>query len=627
MNKHALLFCLVVSCLLSGCSAPQHKSPHGAAASGPHAITLTLLHINDQHSHLDAEQVPMQLNTGAARGPVLVSMGGFPRVTATMDALKKTDPNPITIHSGDAITGDLYYTITRGKADAALMNTVCFDSFTLGNHEFDNGDGGVKTLIDFLHQDAGCATPVLSANVRFGVSSPLHNAPPQEAVRPYTVVTREGEKIGIIGLTTAFKTKHSSRANADTQFLDEAQTAQQVIDQLQAQGINKIILATHIGYAMDQAIARKLHGVDVIVGGDSHTLLGPDILKNYGLTPAGPYPTRTTDSDGHPVCIVQAWQYTDVVGELRVDFDAQGVVQQCSGTPWVLIGDQFAHPDKSPLTAQELAAVRADVAQSQTLRITTPDPAATAVLAPYKQQKQAMGSKVMATATENLCLRRMPGSSPILFGSTLGDTCNKNPRVIAHGGDVQQLVAEALLQQGKTFFGADFSLQNAGTVRTDLARGPVTVDAIYRMLPFKNTMIQLNATGQEIKDALEDALAGVLSPNASTGGYPYAAGLRWQIDLRQPKGKRFSHLEVRVADGRYQPLVLQKTYKVATSSFLADGGDAFTALKQITGARRVDVLLDTTESFLNYIDSLPGKNKILKLLPESDYSTVRLREP
>lgn len=624
MNKHILLLFLMAGCLLSDCSTPQNSDPK-ASAGAPHALTLTLLHINDHHSHLDAEQVPMQLDTGAARGPVLVSLGGFPRVTAAMHALKKNDPNPITIHSGDAITGDLYYTITHGKADAALMNTVCFDSFTLGNHEFDNGDAGVKTLIDFLHQDAGCTTPVLSANVRFGASSPLRDAPPREAVLPYTVVTREGEKIAIIGLTTAFKTKHSSRPNPDTEFLDEAQTAQQVIDQLQARGINKIILATHIGYGMDQVVAKKLHGVDVIVGGDSHTLLGPDALTRYGLTPLGPYPTRTTDSDGNPVCIVQAWQYADVVGELRVDFDDKGVVRQCTGTPWVLMGDQFAHADKSPLNARELAAVRADVAKSQVLRITPPDSAATAVLAPYKQQKEAMGTRVVATASENLCLRRVPGSSSKLFCSSLGDTCNRNPRVIKHGGDVQQLVAEALLQQGKTFFGADLSLQNAGAVRMDLEQGPLTVEAIYKLLPFKNTLVELNAKGQEIKDALEDALAGVLGPNLGTGGYPYAAGLRWRIDVRQPKGKRFSHLEVRGANGHYRPLRLKKTYNVATISFLADGGDSYTTLKQITGPRRIDLHMDTTEAFLHYIDSLPGADNILKPLPENDYSTVHLQ--
>ena len=93
---------------------------------------------------------------------------------------------------------------------------------------------------------------------------------------------------------------------------------------------------------------------------------------------------------------------------------------------------------------------------------------------------------------------------------------------------MQQLVAEAFLQQGRTFFGADLSIQNGGGVRTDLAKGAITVKDVYTVLPFKNTLVQLNATGQEIKEALEDALEGVVGPALNTGCYPYAGGLRWQ---------------------------------------------------------------------------------------------------
>jgi len=501
-----------------------------------------------------------------------------------------------------------------------MMNTVCFDSFTLGNHEFDNTDAGIKKLMGFLHTGS-CATPMLSANVRFGKSSPMHAAKPPEAILPSVIVEREGERVGIIGLTVAGKTKHSSRPNPDTIFLDEAETAQQEIDRLQALGVNKIILATHIGYTRDQELARKLSGVDVIVGGDSHSLLGPALLTRYGLTPEGPYPTRTSDHDGKPVCITQAWQYGYVVGELKVSFDGQGEVLHCEGTPWLLIGDDFTHRDQTPLSTRQTAAAKADITRSHVFRITAPDPEATRLLAPYKGAKEALGDKVVAKTGDSLCLRRVPGSKRDASRSTLGDACNKNPRVNAHGGDMQQLVAEAFLQQGKTFFGADLSLQNGGGVRVDLPPGPITVKDVYTVLPFKNTLVQLNATGKEIKEALEDAVDGVVGPGRNTGCYPYAGGLRWRIDLNQPKGRRLSHLEIRTDDGGYQPFELAQTYKVATISFLADGNDSFTALKKITGARRIDVGLDYAEAFLQYIENLPGTTKVIQPLPIEDYST------
>jgi len=621
MRNILTMLAIGLSCTVSGCGHHEQNRTEPNLAPGT-PITLTLLHINDHHSHLDAEKVPLLLDIGGKREDVLVERGGFPRVTTAMRELAQKSANVLKIHSGDASTGDLYFTLTEGKADAALMNTVCFDSFTLGNHEFDNTDAGIKKLMGYLHHSP-CSTPILSANVRFGKSSPMYGAKSPEAILPSVIVDREGEKVGIIGLTVAGKTKHSSRPNADTTFLDEAETAQKEIDRLQALGVNKIILATHVGYKRDQELAQKLSGVDVIVGGDSHSLLGPATLTQYGLTPEGPYPTRTTDHDGKPVCITQAWQYGYVVGELKVSFNGQGEVQQCAGTPWLLIGDDFTHRDGSPLNAKETAAAKADIAQSHVLRITTPDPGAAQTLSPYKQAKEALGAKVVAKTADNLCLRRVPGSKLDTSRSTLGDVCNKNPRVNAHGGDMQQIVAEAFLQQGKRFFGADLSLQNGGGVRIDLPPGPITVKDVYTVLPFKNTLVQLNATGEEIKQALEDAVEGVVGPGRNTGCYPYAGGLRWQTDLNQPMGHRLSHLEIRTADGSYRPFKLEETYKVATISFLADGNDSFTALKNITGERRIDVGLDYAEAFLQYIEKLPGNSKVIKPLDIQDYSTQK----
>jgi len=611
---------LILILTVAGCGGATDQQAAGSATGGLEPFELTLLHINDHHSHLDAENITLQLATGGGkREPITVERGGFPRVAAAIKAIAKESAHVIKIHSGDASTGDLYSILNESKADADLMNTVCFDTFTLGNHEFDNTDAGIKKFMGFLHAGA-CKTPLLSANVRFGPSSPLYAAAPPETVLPSVVLERGGQKIGVIGLTVAGKTKNSSRPNSDTTFIDEAAAAQAEIDRLQAQGINKIILTTHIGYQADQTLVQKLRGVDVVVGGDSHSLLGPAILKDYGISPEGPYPTRSADLDGKPVCIVQAWQYSSVVGEMRVRFDAKGEVSGCTGTPWLLIGDQFSRADKTALTKEETAAVHADVAASQVLRMTAPDQEAEALLAPYRAQKETMGSLVAATASDNLCLRRVPGSKRDTSRSSLGDVCNKNERVNRHGGDIQQIVAEAFLQQGKAFFGADLSIQNGGGVRVDLPRGPITLKDVYTVLPFNNT-VQLNATGAEVKAALEDAVEGVVGPMYNTGCYPYTGGLRWRLDLTRPKGARFSHLEIRSKDGSYRPFDLNATYKVATISFLADGNDSFTALKSIAGVRRIDVGLDYAEAFLQYIEKLPGENKVLAPLPVKDYST------
>ena len=86
-------------------------------------------------------------------------------------------------------------------------------------------------------------------------------------------------------------------------FGDETAAAQQQIDALRAQGVNKIIVMSHIGYDYDKQIIPNLSGVDVVVGGDSHTLLGPAGMAGYGVgSPAGAYPTEVKNKDGKRVC-------------------------------------------------------------------------------------------------------------------------------------------------------------------------------------------------------------------------------------------------------------------------------------------------------------------------------------
>ncbi|MCM5681906.1 5'-nucleotidase C-terminal domain-containing protein [Schlegelella sp. S2-27] len=580
-------------------------------------LEITILHVNDHHSRLDAETLNLALlNAAGARESVTVDLGGFPRVVAAIEEIAAASTNVIKIHAGDATTGDLYFNLTEGEADAALMNQVCFDSFTVGNHEFDYGDAGLKQFIDHLHAGQ-CKTPVLSANITFSADSPLHPSRAPDLVRPSIVIERGGQKIGLIGLTIAAKTQNASRPDAGTLLTDELAAAQAEIDRLKAQGVNKIVVQSHVGYSLETALAAQLDGVDVIVGGDSHTLLGPDGMEDYGLNPAGDYPTRVTDKNGKPVCVVQAWQYSYVVGELKVNFDAQGEVTGCTGTPHVLISDAFRR-GSTPVNDADKAAMLADVTASQVLRVTTPDASATAVLQPYAAQKTAFGSEVVGQAGTNLCLRRVPGTRLDPTRSSLGAACNQDAGVIAHGGDIQQIVAEAFLQGAREFFDADVSIQNGGGVRADVAAGDVTVQKVYTVLPFKNTLVQLEATGAEIKAALEDAIDGVVA-NTNTGSYPYTGGLRFDVDLTQPKGSRLSNLQIRNANGSYATFDLAATYSVATTNFLADGQDFYTTLGTITGARRSDVGLDYAEVLLTYLENQPGHT--LNKLPVADYST------
>ncbi|GAA4326111.1 bifunctional metallophosphatase/5'-nucleotidase [Pigmentiphaga soli] len=596
--------------------------------AGARPFTLTILHINDPHSHLAPVQTTLQLrNAAGARVAVQVEAGGFPRVTAAFAKLARGRRNVIKLHAGDALSGTPYFDRAgpMGAADAAMMNTVCFDAFTLGNHEFDRGDDGLRGFIDRLHAGA-CRTPVLSANVHFGAGSALNPVHAPDYVLPSVVLERGGRRIGVVGLTIAGKTKASSKPDADTQFEDEAVAAQRAIDALEAAGVRQVVVLSHVGHDRDRELIARLHKVDAVVGGDSHTLLGPPALADYGVgRPAGPYAEALRNADGETACLAQAWQYARVVGELAVTFDDGGRVIRCGGAPQVLIGDDFRVAGRAP-GAADRAAFAADAANSGFLQIIAPDPAAEAVLRPFRDKVEAFERQVVATAPDALCLRRLPGGPESPGYVATGTACDTDTEVAAHGGDLQQMTAQAYLDTvAARYGGADIALQGAGGAREPL-RGRITAGDVLRVLPFGDTLWQLDLSGAEVHAMIEDALQAVFGPGGTTGPYPYAAGLRWRVDASQPRGRRATGLEVRNATtGAWEALDPDRRYRAVAPGFDATGGDGHATLAAVPAARRHNTGVLDADAFLAWIARQPadpaGGLPVLRKLPADLYST------
>lgn len=597
-------------------------------------MELTLLHTNDHHSHLDSDSRTLNLRNAAGETvEVEVDAGGFPRLTAAFAELAGASPQVLKLHAGDALTGTLYFSRAGavGEADAALMNSVCFDAFTLGNHEFDKGDTELRGFIDRLHAGS-CQTPVLSANLQPGPNSAIGAARAPGLVSPSVVLERGGQRIGIVGLTIAGKTKESSSPDPDTNFEDEAVAAQREIDVLRGQGIDKIIVMSHIGYTNDKALIAKLDGVDVVVGGDSHSLLGPDALESTGVgTPAGPYAEGLSNAGGDTTCLVQAWEYAQVVGELKVSFDAQGRVTGCAGTPHVLIGDDFRVGD-AEASAADAAAFRSSAAETGFLRITAADAGAAALLAPYKSQVDRFRAQVVAEAPEELCSRRMPGGEGSVDYGRSSPACNALGEVSQRGGDIQQWVAQAYLEVANSDYGgADISLQSGGGVRIPLS-GAVTAANVIEVLPFANLLWRLEITGDEVKAMVEDGLDAVFRADGSTGPYPYAGGLRWSVDPGAAKGARASNLEVRDAGtGAWAPLDPARSYRLFVLSFNATGGDGYGTLAAVPAERRLDIGVLDADVLQAWIDRQP-KDPVsglpqLRKLDAALYSTRSFGSP
>jgi 5'-nucleotidase len=247
-------------------------------------FTATIVHVNDHHSHLEDDDFDVDSAALPAQGVnftedlLSVNYGGFARFVSYFRLMEESEANLIKLHAGDALVGTQFYSLFRGPPDAQLMALACFDTMVLGNHEFDDGDANLANFIATLRNSTSCPdTPVVSANVVPGPTSPLVPTIASGALLPYIIKTFEtddgSEQVAIVGITIKDKTLLSSSPDPGTDLLDEVETATAVVANLTAMGVDKIIMLTHIGYSRDLEWMVNVPGVDVVVGGDRYVFV------------------------------------------------------------------------------------------------------------------------------------------------------------------------------------------------------------------------------------------------------------------------------------------------------------------------------------------------------------------
>ena len=202
--------------------------------------------------------------------------------------------------------------------------------------------------------------------------------------------------------------------------------------------------------------------------------------------------------------------------------------------------------------------------------------------------------QVIGRATSDLCLERIPGQGR----STIDGCLEKTAQT---GGEVQQLVVDGFLARS---FEADIALQNSGGVRVDILAGDYTIADAYELLPFANTMVNMEMTGAQIVASLEEGIENATRSGGSTGAYPYASGLRWDADLTKPMGQRVTNVEVRPRGATtWTPIGATDSYTVVTNDFMAGGGDGYFTMGEIFDAGRyVDTYLDYAQGWIDYVE-------------------------
>ncbi|NML72613.1 LysM peptidoglycan-binding domain-containing protein [Rhizobium sp. S-51] len=465
---------------------------------------LNILHINDFHSRIEAIN-KFDSTCSPEEAGKNECFGGVARMKTAIDARRGElkDTNLLVLDAGDQFQGSLFYTTYKSAPIAEFMNGIGFDAMAIGNHEFDDGPEELARFIDALK------FPMISGNVLAGLNTPI-----ADKYKPYIIKEFGADKVAVVSVL-ATDTDETSSPGDDVLFIDEISYLKDAVKEIEAAGVNKIVLLSHVGYTVDQRIAAAVDGIDVIVGGHSHTLLSSTDEKA-----AGPYPTLVKNPSGKDVPIVTAYAYSKYLGDLKVVFDDAGAVKSAEGAPKLLD-----------------ASVAEDTA--------------------YAARVAELGAPI-----EELKKKEIGETAAVIDGSR--EVCRAAECTMGN------LVADAMVDRVKDQ-GVTIAIQNGGGLRASIDAGTVTMGEALTVLPFQNTLATFKLKGSDIVAALENGLSQI---EDGAGRFPQVSGMKYTFDKSKPAGSRVVSVEVKEGDA-FVALDPAKLYGVATNNYMRAGGDGY----------------------------------------------------
>ncbi|MFS4436708.1 ExeM/NucH family extracellular endonuclease [Paracoccaceae bacterium GXU_MW_L88] len=572
-------------------AVPTSMSVEGGEEPAEAAYTLELFHTSDQEGSISA-------------------LEDAPRFSAVLAALRAQDlgedgveDNSILVGSGDSFIPGVFYDASTsvygapGRADILIQNELGFDAIGFGNHEFDNGPGAIRDQIVADGDYAGALYPYLSTNLDFSASADLADlevaggaAPQAGTVTSSVVIEKGGEQIGVIGAVTptldfistagdvGVLPEEFDGAPTDAQLDALAAVIQAEVDTLLADnpGLNKIVLVTHMQQiAIEEALATRLSGVDIISAGGSNTrLLDENDRPREGDDAQGTYPKFVDDADGNTTAIVNTDGNYKYVGRLVIDFDENGNI----------IADSY-DADVSGAYATDAQGV-ADLGAEDLV-----DPEIQAISDALSEVIIAQDGNYFGVTEEFLNGSR--GSVRIEetnLGNLTADANLAEARKtddsvlvsIKNGGGIRDDIGERIVLTGET---EATPLPPEGNELTGRPDGGISQIAIGNALAFNNELSILTVTRQELVDLLEHGIAASSPDDSNTQGrFPQVSGVQFSFDLTREPGDRIVSAAITDAEGNDLDVLVQNgevvgdgsgTVRIVTLSYLADGGDGY----------------------------------------------------
>jgi 2',3'-cyclic-nucleotide 2'-phosphodiesterase / 3'-nucleotidase / 5'-nucleotidase len=557
----------------------------------------------------------------------LAAIDDAPRFAALVDLLEDTHPNSILLSGGDNFLPGPFFNASGdpalapvlgaasiGRGDIEVMNRIGFEASAIGNHEFDLGTNELRNIFYPSGAWQGGQFPYLSSNVNFagdpnlnGRLSPggLEASTIKGRIAPSAIITENGEQIGLVGLTTPeILTIASPGPNvvvtpgSGTYDLPAlANVVNNTVDALEAQGVNKIILLSHLQQFINEVnLAPLLSGVDVVIAAGSNTISADatDYLRP-GDTAGAAYPVISTNADGNPVAIVSTDAGYRYLGRMVVTFDALGVLDPASIDPNV--SGAYAADDQGLL----------NVGLDPVLALTT---------------GKAASVKEVTDAIDNV-ISTKDGN---LFGRTSVFLEGRRTVVRTEETNLGNLTADANLFAARALTGdasIGIALKNGGGIRDSIgsiavdgtlsptapnpdvgkAAGDVSQLDIENSLRFNNGLSVLSLSGTELNRLLEHGFADS-RPGNTPGRFPQVSGMTMEVDLSKPAGDRLRKLVATDVTGAQVTVVQDGVivapaaqFRMVTLGFLANGGDSY-PFSTLAAPARVDLAPTSGNSFV-----------------------------
>lgn len=259
---------------------------------------LVILHTNDVHSYIE----PF-----AADHPKYANLGGASRRAAMIERIRQEEEHVLLVDAGDMFQGTPYYNFFGGKLEIKLMNHMGYEAGTIGNHEFDNG---IEGLLDVLPE---AQFPIVNTNYDFS------DTPIAHLIKPFITLQKGPWKIGILGIGVQLEGLVDPKMYGNTRYQHPLEVVQPTVNHLrEVEKCDIVICLSHIGYTYENAkqisdlqLAEQTHGIDVIIGGHTHTFLKK--------------PTRMRNAQGNEVLVSQTGCYGVNLGRIDLQIDQQKV--------------------------------------------------------------------------------------------------------------------------------------------------------------------------------------------------------------------------------------------------------------------------------------------------------------